>query len=349
MQEEPASVPVKFPVATILSVLATLLLVHALSLVAPLILPLLISVLIAVSLTPCTTWLEKKNISRGVAVAIVALGLGLLVLILCALILPDVYRQARTFAENLPEFRAQLLKAIGNGSLLYEPIATGLNKEVLVPKAEDVKQVLVAGNMLLSGLAEFVFIFVMTVYLVAEGPRIVEWLSAFFDHSVQKKIKQTANEMEKIISAYVLGQFVTSLLSFLFVLFTLMMLGVPNSLLLATLSGILDILPILGFVLAVIPAMLFAASVSATMPWAVLVAYVVYHVLENYLIVPWIYGKRMRVSSFVVFFSLIASGLIGGIEGAIVVLPIVAAYPIVERIWLRRYVRKEALVEHAPK
>ena len=82
------------------------------------------------------------------------------------------------------------------------------------------------------------------------------------------------------------------------------------------------------------------------MPWIVLGFYVFYHCIENYVIVPFVYGNRMRVSSFVVFFTLIAAGIIGGIEGAIIVLPIVASYPIVEQIWLKPFLRRETLVVH---
>ena len=63
-------------------------------------------------------------------------------------------------------------------------------------------------------------------------------------------------------------------------------------------------------------------------------------------IVPLVYGKKLRVSSFVVFVALLAAGLIGGVEGAIVVLPIVASYPIIERIWLKPYLRRETIAVH---
>ena len=82
-------------------------------------------------------------------------------------------------------------------------------------------------------------------------------------------------------------------------------------------------------------------------PIYVLLLYLVYHGLENYLIVPFVYGNRMRLSSFVVLMSLLAAGLIGGIEGAIVVLPVVASFPIVERIWLRPVLSSETVDMHA--
>ena len=81
------------------------------------------------------------------------------------------------------------------------------------------------------------------------------------------------------------------MLAFVFVFVLLTVLHVPSVLLLATLAGVFDILPVLGFFLAVIPAMLFALTVSPITALLVLGIYIVYHAIENYLVVPMIYGK----------------------------------------------------------
>jgi predicted PurR-regulated permease PerM len=145
----------------------------------------------------------------------------------------------------------------------------------------------------------------------------------------------------------VLGQVITSLLSFFYVLGLLTVLKVPAALLLAVLAGLFDVLPVLGFFLAVVPAMLFALKVSEPTALIVFAGYIAYHAIENYFIVPAVYGSRLRISTFVVLLSLLAAGLLAGIEGAIAALPIVASYPIIEKIWLRRYVGETTLKEHA--
>ena len=92
--------------------------------------------------------------------------------------------------------------------------------------------------------------------------------------------------------------------------------------------------------------MVFALSVSGSTAIFAVGLYVLYHILENYFIVPAVYGKRLRVSSFVVLVTLIAAGLLAGIEGAVAALPIVASYPIIERIWLKKFVGKSTIAEH---
>ena len=108
-----------------------------------------------------------------------------------------------------------------------------------------------------------------------------------------------------------------------------------NALLLAILSGILDVLPMIGFFLALAPAVAMAFSVSPFAAGAVSVAYLLYHLAETYFIVPWVYGNRLRLSTLTVLVSCLAAGIVAGVVGVIVILPIVASYPIFERIWLR--------------
>jgi predicted PurR-regulated permease PerM len=145
----------------------------------------------------------------------------------------------------------------------------------------------------------------------------------------------------------VAGQLITSLLSFAYVLVALSLLHVPSALMLATLAGIFDVLPVLGFFIAVIPAMIFALPISGSTAIYVLLLYMLYHTIENYFIVPAIYGKRLRVSGLVVLITLISAGLLAGVEGAVAILPLVASYPIIERIWLRKFVGTATIAEHA--
>lgn len=339
--------PIKFPLSTILTVLGTLVAVKMLTVVSPLLMPLLLASLLAISLYPSVMLLNRWGCPRNLAVMaitvvwiIILTGIGLV-------IVPKLYQEANAFMEGLPELRQNILNQVDGQNPVYGLVTRALNQENWTPKLGDLKQLWGAGNMVLGGFAEIFLIFIFTVYLLLDGPRLIQWCVAFFAPSTRNKIARTGDEMAKIISAYVVGQLITSFISFLFVLGSLSLLQVPSVLLLATLAGLLDVLPVLGFVIAVVPAMLFALNVSPATALIVLALYLFYHAIENYVIVPLVYGNQLRVSSFVVFFSLLAAGLWAGIEGAIAILPIVASYPIVERIWLRRYVRKETLSTHA--
>lgn len=346
MSNEIQKIELHISFSTILMILFALVSVKILEILSPLFLPLLIAILLAISLDRPMNWLVSQGIPRKYAVTLVTFGLAACVVLLALTVVPSVYNEAVQFMQNLPQFREDLLSHLGENNPLRSLVSRGLTREALMPKADQFKDIVGAGNVILGGFGDLFLTFILAVYLLADGPRMVQWLSAFFPSVTQQKIAQTNEEASKIVSAYIGGQVITSVLSFIFVLIALLYLKVPSAPLLAALAGILDILPVLGFVLAVIPAMLFASKVSSDMPWIVLGFYVFYHCIENYIIVPWVYGNRMRVSSFVVFFALIAAGFIGGIEAAVIILPIVASYPIIEKIWLKPYLRRETIAIH---
>jgi predicted PurR-regulated permease PerM len=125
-----------------------------------------------------------------------------------------------------------------------------------------------------------------------------------------------------------------------------MILGVPAAAPLAVIAGICDFVPVLGILLATVPAALLALSVSPGAALAVVVAYVVYHLFETYFLLPRIYGNKLKISTLSVLLALIIGGRLQGIIGAVLVLPLVAAYPIIERHWLGGYLRSRVLTDH---
>src|SRR4030095_8050653 len=114
----------------------------------------------------------------------------------------------------------------------------------------------------------------------------------------------------------------------------LAILKVPNALLLAVMAGVFDVLPMIGFFLFTIPAVLMAWTVSAPTAAIVAALYVAYHVVENYFIVPKVYGDRLRPPTLTFLISCLAAGIVAGVIGIIIILPVVASYPVVERLWL---------------
>ncbi|HXT99926.1 MAG TPA: AI-2E family transporter, partial [Polyangia bacterium] len=127
----------------------------------------------------------------------------------------------------------------------------------------------------------------------------------------------------------------------------LSVLGVPAVVPLAILAGLCDVIPVVGVILATVPAVLLALTVSPAIAGIVLACYVGYHVLESYFIVPRIYGQSLRLSTLAVLLALLAGTTLQGLIGAVLVLPLVAAYPIIERIWLASYLAPEVVKDHS--
>jgi len=190
------------------------------------------------------------------------------------------------------------------------------------------------------------FVLITTLYLLLDGKRLYAWLLAYVPRAHREKMAETVPAVSKVVYAYVRGQFLTSLIFAVFAAIVLSVLNVPAVLPLAILAGICDVIPVVGIILATAPAALLALTVSPTAAAATVGFYVVYHLFETYFIVPRVYGNTLRLSTLAVLLALIVGGTLQGILGAVMVLPLVAAYPIIERIWLKNYFAQEVVADH---
>ena len=113
----------------------------------------------------------------------------------------------------------------------------------------------------------------------------------------------------------------------MFTWIALVSLQVPAALLLALLAGILDFVPVVGFVLSAAPAIILGLTVSPAVAAGVGAFYVVYNMVENYYIQPKVYGRELELSDFAVITAFLIGGTLGGVLGALIALPVAAAYP----------------------
>jgi predicted PurR-regulated permease PerM len=213
--------------------------------------------------------------------------------------------------------------------------------------AKSLKRPLFWGEFAVETVAGAAMVFIIALYLLAEGKRTYAWLLAYVPRRHRRKMGIMLPEVSQVVIAYVQGQVITSALIGAYALTVLTLLKVPAAVPLACLAAICDVLPVVGVVVSTVPAMLFALTVSPIASVAVLALYLAYHTLENSVIIPRVYGKRLRLSTPVVLVALLVGGSLYGVVGAVLVLPFVAAYPIVERVWLHEYLNDEVVADHA--
>jgi predicted PurR-regulated permease PerM len=103
---------------------------------------------------------------------------------------------------------------------------------------------------------------------------------------------------------------------------------------------------VIGFIASSVPAILLGLTVSSKTAVIVALIFVAYHTVENYVIGPWAYGDRLKLSNVAVVVAFVVGAEIAGVIGALIALPIAAVYPAIERIWLRERLPEETVVEH---
>lgn len=345
--EPRTAVELHVPLATIVKVLVVALLIWAALKLTLALLFFLVAVLFAVALSSPMLWLEERGVSHALAASMMAVavlaGIGLFL----AFVMPPLLDQVMVLVRNFPEYRARVEENISSD----HPVLKGLVSQILkLPDSPQVaaslKEPLAWGRVAITGAIVAILLLVLTVYLLLDGKRLYAWLLAYVPRGHRHKAAQTVPEVFEVVIAYVRGQAFTSLLCGLFSLAVLSIFRVPAAIPLALLAAVADVLPILGIVISTVPAVLLAATVSPVAGGAVLLLYSLYHLAENYVIIPRVYGRRLRLSGLAVLIALVIGGTLHGVLGAILVLPLVAAYPIIERIWLHEYLSTDVITEH---
>ena len=347
METPPRAVELRVPVSTILKVLLTAVLVWAGLQLIPHFFLFLLTLLFALALSPAVAWLERRGVSRGLAVVILAACLVTVILAFFILVLPPLVAQMYGLIQNVSAYRAGVERHLSSDHPLLKQLVLQILDLPASPQvAASLKQPLAWGKVAVVGVTVSVLVLVLTLYLLADGKRTYAWLLAYVPRHHRKKMAATIPEVSEVVIAYVQGQLLTSFLYGAFALVVLTIFHVPAAVPLAFLAAICDVIPIIGVIVSTLPAVLLALTVSPAAAVSVLLLYLAYHAVENYVIVPRVYGRRLRLSTLAVLVAIVLGGSLYGIMGAVLVLPLVAAYPIIERIWLHEYLSDEVIKDH---
>jgi predicted PurR-regulated permease PerM len=306
-----------------------------------------LGLLLAGSLFPLMNRLQRRGVPKSVSIAIIVLVIFSVVMALALVLIPSVFTQIMDLVQHLPRIQNAVMEHIPRRSP-FRPILENMFKNSEAIDSDKIlTYALFLTNELLHGVVEFLLVLVFCIYILVDQRRGYQWFRDFFTAPTRAKLDQTLDETSEIVVGYVTAQFVTATLAGFYIYIVMTFLQVPAALTLAFLAGILDVLPVLGFIMALIPAVLLSFAVSPTTGLITFGAYVLYHAFEAYILVPMIYGSRMKVSSLVVLVALLSAGFLGGVLPAIAILPIVASYPIIERIWLSPVLGRRIIERHS--
>lgn len=330
-----------------LQVALFLLLVFVVIRILPLLALLYIAAMVAVVMAAATRWLEKNHVRRGVGLTIIAVLIFGAVLLFLFVVVPAMFSELRDLISDAPKISQRLERQVPTAAPYIRSITAQATSK---PDPNNQKQWLsrgvIAGWYAVEAITAIFLTLVVAVYFVIEGKRALAWLFTFAAEETRRKLVQTSEEIEPVMLAYMRGQLITSSLAAAVALVTLFALDVPAVIPLAVLAFVGDFVPVLGFLAATVPAVGLALLKSPAAALIVVAAYAGYHLVENYIVVPRVYGKAMRLSPLAVFLGVSFGGMVAGPAGAVLILPIAAAYPPIERIWFRRALAPDTIAKH---
>lgn len=335
-------VDLHIPFTTLLKVALTLLLCVCVIQLWPVILMIIVAILLAVMFDPLVEFGERHHVRRGVGVIAIALVLlGLFVLFFTVLV-PHMTAQIGDITRQLPLLEQTVARRFPAAAPYLKTLHGGPPPELKTWLSRG----LIFGKYAIEGVTALIFVFVLALYLLIEGRTAFEWLISLAPKSKRPRFRQTAVEIGGVIRAYMRGQAITCFICAGWAYLVLILLHVPAALPLALIAFIADLVPVVGTIAMTVPAVMMAMTVGPMNALLVLAGYMLYHFVESYFIVPRVYGRQMRLSTLTVLLAIMIGGSLQGAAGAILILPFVAAYPIVERLWLRDQLPEDTVERH---
>lgn len=293
--------------------------------ILPVVLVLVSALIIVGSVSPAVRFFEARRISRGLGIAIVFSGLMLASVLFITLTIPALIAQVSSLVDQQAAMRERLAGWL-EGFHLTNPLADMLREL----RVGDLVTLSVSSVLELSGSVVAIFAYILSavflaLYIMLDRDRLRGGLFLLLPMSHHVRLSRVMLNLETIVGGYIRGQVITSACMALFVFALLTACGVSNALAIAVFAGAADILPYIGSLLVLVAVVGVTLSKSLTVTSIVLLLMLAYEEVENRLIVPHIYGRALRLPSSVIFFALLAGGVLLGIPGALLSLPVAAA------------------------
>ncbi len=305
----------------------------------------LLAYLLAYLFNPMLDFLEKRRVRRNIGLLIVLcilLGVvGLLVLLLVTVFnqlteflgrLPELIQSANQLVQStlrrvrglsdapmLQDYAGQLGQLWKDNVANFSKTAVGSLQGMLTQSGSYIVS-------FTSVLVQALFTVILAFYLMADYQRINRSMLRLFPERSQPRMLELSAQFSQAVGGYLRGQFTIALLEGALIALGLWMIGIPSALTLGFVAGVFGMVPYLGVVVSVAPALLLAFSQGWTAVGLVVLVFVVVNQLEGNVLSPWVLGKTTNLHPATVLVSLLIGVELFGVLGTLLAVPAAALF-----------------------
>ena len=285
---------------------------------------LVVALVFAGTFNPLVEWMERRGFKRVSALILLFLALLVITFLLIVLTVPPLIEQLAQIVRDAPRQREQLIALLQQREFTA-PLARAVQNAGLEQAFARIESALVGYTpRVLTALGWAVTTLFLSFYLLADGKRTQGALYAIVPRDYHMRLARILQNLETIVGGYMRGQLITSAAIGVFTFLLLVIFKVPNALSIALFAALADVIPFIGGLLATVPAVLSALSLGLPTAVVVLAVLFVYQEVENRVLIPRVYGRALRLAPTTVVLALLAGGILHGVVGALLALPIAA-------------------------
>jgi predicted PurR-regulated permease PerM len=285
----------------------------------------------------------NRGLATGLSIGIVLVLLGAFL----ALIVPPLVNQTSHFIREAPKVISQVHdQNSGLGKFIRDHNLQGqvgkLSKQ-LSARANNISgTAFTTVTHIGSSLFATLTVIVLTVMMIAEGPRWRRILEQLVPPRHSERSHRLARDMHKVIKGYVNGQVLLAGLASLLILPMLLILHISNPLALMVVIFICGLIPMVGHTIGAIIVTTVALFHSVTAAVIILAYYILYQQIENYVVQPRIQANATNMSALLVFIAVILGANFGGLLGALVAIPVAGCL----RVLVLDYLEARDILSH---
>lgn len=305
---------------------------------AGVVITLLLSILLAYFLDPAVELLERTGLPR-------TLGSMVMVLILIAVLIAGGYglwTRTSDFAENWPKYSSVLQQV----AVAVEGKIRGIEGQVqqIAPdqgvtatttvRAEPsvVRTLLFRGiGSLYALFLEITFMPFLVFFMLAEKRQVWHGTLQLFPASRRTQVKETLEDLRDVLRDYLAGMSIVTMIVIAASSLFFWIIGLDYPILTGIVSGLLNMVPYIGAVMAWLPAFIIALPKWRTLGEFVLIAAMLtgIHVLAINFVAPQLVGRRVRLNAVAITIALLFWGWVWGGMGLVLAIPITAALRVI--------------------
>jgi predicted PurR-regulated permease PerM len=292
-----------------------------------------LAAILALGLDPVVGALVKRGWKRGHASLCVFAALFVSAFVLVLVTAGPVWSEIVDFVHALPGYWEDLqqtdwFQTLTSTAGVDDTVRKAL-KDLAAGLPDAASALLGIAGGVFGSLLSLVTLTFLSLFLLMERPTITTWLFGFTTPEADARWSPVLEDSISAVSSSLIGNVAISCVAATVAGVSAWIFGLPFPLVLALITGFLDLIPQVGATIAAVILVMVALTVSAEAAVAMAVIQLIYQQLENYVVYPVVYRKAVELSGFTTIVAVLIAGALLGVAGAILAVPFAAVIKIV--------------------
>lgn len=286
---------------------------------------------------PIYDYLLNKKVPKGIAILLVMVGVIVIFIMIITSLVPIIQKQLLDLVSQLPYYYQIISEQVENfmQTGFFETIQEQFNKintdfiQSITERLNGILNFTFSGIGSVVGIIGDIVITVMTMpvilyYLLKDGNKVIPFVTRMFPTRSQHKISVMLNEMNQQVSSYIRGQITVAIcVGFTYIIgYTLI--GLPYGVTIGMIAGLLTIIPYLGSIIGLTPALIIGFVTNPTLALHVFLVFVIEQLIESRVLQPLILGSSLKMHPVTILIILLAAGKMFGLVGLLIAVPVYA-------------------------